>query len=215
LIPLGIDLNCSPQNAISRQKQGDVINLLFLARIERKKNLEGLLQALRLVLSKYPDVTLNIAGDGDPKYVDTLKSLARDLAIDGHVNWLGYVDGDRKSEVLAAASAFVLPSYSENFGIAVVEALAAGLPCLVSHGVAISDEIDKAGAGIVVGITPTEIAAGIEKILVNGPRMAAMSAAARALAASAFSIDAMGARLEALYRGILVSEQAGRGALAS
>ena len=215
LIPLGIDLNSSPQNAIVRQKQGDVINLLFLARIERKKNLEGLLEALRLVLSKYPDVTLNIAGDGDAKYVDTLKSLACDLAIDGHVNWLGYVDGDRKSEVLAAASAFVLPSYSENFGIAVVEALAAGLPCLVSHGVAISDEIDKAGAGIVVGTTSVEIAAGIQKILEDGRGIPAMSAAARALAASAFSIDAMGARLEALYRDILLSEQAGRVALAS
>ena len=65
-------------------------------------------------------MTLNIAGDGDPKYIDALQSLARRLAIDGHVNWLGYVDGDRKSEVLEAASAFVLPSYSENFGIAVV-----------------------------------------------------------------------------------------------
>jgi glycosyltransferase involved in cell wall biosynthesis len=141
--------------------------------------------------------------------------LTRRLAIDGHVNWLGYVDGDRKSEVLVAASAFVLPSYSENFGIAAVEALAAGLPCLVSRGVAISNEIDKAGAGIVVGTTPNEIATGIKKLLDDGRGIPAMSAAARALAASAFSIDAMGARLEALYRDILVSEQAGRVAFAS
>jgi glycosyltransferase involved in cell wall biosynthesis len=214
-IPLGIDLAAAAAGAITRQTQCDGLNLLFLSRIDRKKNLEGLLQALRLVLSKYPDVTLNIAGDGDPKYVDTLKSLARGLAIEGNVNWLGYVDADQKSEILAAAAAFVLPSYSENFGIAVVEALAAGLPCLVSHGVAISHEIAKAGAGIVVGTTPVEIAAGIQKILGNGPGVAAMSAAARALALSAFSIDAMGARLEALYRDILGSEEAGRVALAS
>ena len=81
----------------------------------------------------------------------TLQALARDLAIDDHVNWLGYVDGDRKRDVLAAASAFVLTSYSENFGVAVAEALAAGLPCVVSQGVALSAEIEKSGAGIVVG----------------------------------------------------------------
>jgi glycosyltransferase involved in cell wall biosynthesis len=215
LIPLGIDLNGSRQNPIVGPKENNAFNLLFLARIDRKKNLEGLLQALHLVSSKYPNITLNIAGDGDRKYVDTLKSLARRLAIDGHVNWLGYVDSDRKSDLLAAACAFVLPSFSENFGIAAVEALAAGLPCLVSHGVAVSHEIDKAGAGIVVGTSPVEIAAGIEKILDNGPGMAAMSAAARALSVNAFSIDAMGARLEALYRDILTSEATGRVALAS
>jgi glycosyltransferase involved in cell wall biosynthesis len=214
-IPLGIDLNGSRQNPIDREKQYNAIDLLFLSRIEPKKNLEGLLHAVSLVLSKYPNITLNIAGDGDPKYIDSLQSLARRLAIDGHVNWLGYVKSDRKSDILAAACIFVLPSYSENFGIAVAEALAAGLPCLVSHGVAISDEIAKAGAGIVVGTAPVEIAAGIQKILDNGVGMAAMSAAARTLAASAFSIDAMGARLEALYRDILVSQEAGRVALAS
>jgi glycosyltransferase involved in cell wall biosynthesis len=215
VIPLGIDLDGLRQNSIFRRNQGNTFSLLFLARIDRKKNLESLLQALRILLSKYPNLTLNIAGDGDPKYVDTLKSLACHLAIGGHVNWLGYVDSGRKGDVIATADAFVLPSFSENFGIAVVEALAAGLPCLVSHGVAISQEIDKAGAGVVVGFTPVEIAEGIEKVLNNASGMAAMSGAARALATNAFSIDAMGARLEALYRDILSSGDAGRVALAS
>ena len=215
LIPLGIDLNVSPQSTIVRRRQGDAINLLFLSRIDRKKNLDGLLQALRLVLSKYPNVTLNIAGDGDPKYIDTLQSLARCLAIDDHVNWLGYVDGERKSDVLALASAFVLPSYSENFGIAVVEALAVGLPCLVSRGVAISHDIEKAGAGIVIGTAPDDIATGIERLLGDESRLAAMSMAARALASSSFSRDAMAARLEDLYRNILALEQAESVALTS
>jgi glycosyltransferase involved in cell wall biosynthesis len=186
-----------------------------LSRIDQKKNVEGLLQALQIVLLRNINVTLNIAGAGTPKYIETLQSLARRLAIDDHVNWLGYLEGDSKSDALAAASAFVLPSYSENFGIAVAEALAAGLPCLVSRGVAISDQIKNAGAGIVVGTTAADIAAGIESMLSDEQAMAAMSVAARALAASAFSIDAMGARLEALYHDILVSRQAGRVALAS
>jgi glycosyltransferase involved in cell wall biosynthesis len=215
LIPLGIDLGGSARSAPARRKQGDAFNLLFLSRIDPKKNIESLLQALRIVLPKNPNVMLKIAGAGDPNYIKTLRSLACRLTIDDHVDWLGYVEGDRKTDVLAAASAFVLPSYSENFGIAAAEALAAGLPCLVSRSVAISDEIENAGAGIVVGITPNEIAAGIEKILIDEHQMPTMSAAARGLASDAFSIDAMGARLEALYRDILVPEQAGRVALAS
>jgi glycosyltransferase involved in cell wall biosynthesis len=91
-------------------------------------------------LLKHSHVVLNVAGDGDPKYVGIVKSLARELAIDHRVSWLGYLEGERKSEVLASASAFVLPSFSETFGIAVVEALAAGLPCIVSGGAAISHE---------------------------------------------------------------------------
>ena len=87
-----------------------------MSRIDQKKNLEGVLQALRLVLAKNLKVTLSIAGSGDPQYVKSLRLLARDLAIDNHINWLGYVEGEKKNEALTAASAFVLPSYSENFG---------------------------------------------------------------------------------------------------
>jgi glycosyltransferase involved in cell wall biosynthesis len=214
VVPLGIDLDQSAKRAMPRQKS-DPFNLLFLSRIDPKKNLEALLKATHLVSSKKKyDLTLNIAGTGDPRYIDRLKALAHNLGIGDHVKWLGYVDGDRKKDVLTAASGFVLPSYSENFGIAVVEALAAGLPCLVSCGVAISDEIDAARAGIVVGITPGEIAVGLEKMLSDECDLSAMSSAARSLASSAFSIDAMGRNLEALYGSILRTEQAGRVALA-
>ena len=167
VIPLGIELGSVTKSALGRGKEVDTFNLLFLSRIDRVKNLEGLLQAMRLILPRNPNVTLNIAGDGDASYLTTLQSLARNLAIDGQISWLGYLQGERKREVLEAASAFVLPSYSESFGISVVEALAAGLPCLVSRGVAISDEVERAGAGIVTGTAPEEIAAGLERLLGN------------------------------------------------
>jgi glycosyltransferase involved in cell wall biosynthesis len=215
LIPLGIDVDGVSKGVPLWEKQNDKFILLFLSRIERKKNLEGLLQALRIVVQKNRNVTLNIAGNGDQQYVRSLKSLARDLTIDAHVNWLGYVEGDIKSDVLAAASAFVLPSYSENFGIAVAEALAAGLPCIVSRGVALSDEVEKAGAGLVVGTAPEDIAAGVERLMGDRSGLSVKSTAARRLATSAFSIDTMGTRLEALYRDILMLEQGGRVALAS
>src|SRR5207244_1858038 len=98
LIPLGTAASAAPARERFRHREGGAFNLLFLSRIDPKKNLEGLLQALRLVRAKYPNVTLNIAGSGNSSYLAALQSLARDLAVDDCITWLGYVDGLRKTE---------------------------------------------------------------------------------------------------------------------
>jgi glycosyltransferase involved in cell wall biosynthesis len=158
---------------------------------------------------------LTIAGDGDPGYIARLKAFARLLRVAEYVRWIGYVEGEKKREVFAGASAFVLPSFSENFGIAVAEALAAGLPCLVSRRVALSDQVEKAGAGVVVNTTPQDIAAGLERLMQDGVGLLEKSLTARTLAIKEFSLDTMGARLEALYRRILDLKHEGKIEVAS
>jgi glycosyltransferase involved in cell wall biosynthesis len=214
VIPLGIDAGKATRPGARRLGPGP-FKLLSISRIDPKKNLEGLLRAVSLIVPDNPEVTLSIAGYGDPEYLATLQSLARSLEIADHVDWLGYVDGEKKADVLAAATVFVLPSYSENFGLAVAEALAAGLPCIVSREVAISPDIAAGRAGLVVGTDAESIAAGIERLLGHEAGYAAMSAAARALALNSFSLEAMGERLEALYRDIRMAQWSGRMALAS
>jgi glycosyltransferase involved in cell wall biosynthesis len=211
VIPLGIDTA-----GVSRADAGhrwSAPNILFLSRVDPKKNLEALLRAFALFLSQSPTATLNVAGTGRPSYVDELKVLARALGVADRVNWHGYVDGDRKTALMAAATVFVLASHSENFGIAVLEALAAGLPCIVSQGVALSGEIATAGAGIVAGTDPVGIAEAISAALSDRGRYQAMSVAARRLATDTFSMETMGARLEALYRDLATSRE-GRTAVA-
>src|SRR5207248_10124477 len=149
IIPLGIEVERSTP-ARRRPNGSELFSLLSVSRIDPKKNLESLLRAVAAVVSRNPRVILNIAGSGDPRYVAKLHSLSRALDIAGHVNWLGPVEGEKKAETFAAANAFVLPSHSENFGLAVVEALAAGLPCVVSRQVAVSSDIEASRAGIVV-----------------------------------------------------------------
>jgi glycosyltransferase involved in cell wall biosynthesis len=208
VIPLGVDTDSLGKLATNdRLNRGGPFKLLFLSRIDPKKNLESLLHALSFVASKHPTVILDIAGGGDPGYVNGLKELARRLGIADNVNWLGHVEGDEKARLLATATAFVLPSYSENFGIAVAEALAAGLPCIVSDGVALSHEITMAQAGIVTGTDTASIAWGIQQLLNDKTAYYAMSKAARSLAANAFSMAVMGERLEMLYRSIVVSHR--------
>jgi glycosyltransferase involved in cell wall biosynthesis len=212
VIPLGIDVDgVLPQPSGGRGNRDERFNLLFLSRIDPKKNLEGLLRAFAFVRRRHPSLVLDIGGDGDPHYVRGLKALVERLHISDHVRWHGYVEGRTKADILASADAFVLPSYSENFGIAVVEGLAAGLPCVVSREVAVSDEIERARAGVVVDTGFESIAAGIEQLVSDATGYPSMSAAARKLAARAFSLSTMGERLEMLYRDCCVASRAGVG----
>jgi glycosyltransferase involved in cell wall biosynthesis len=201
VIPLGIDQGGAVGKSSPTRSANDTSesHLLFLSRIDPIKNLESLLHAVSCLRTRQPRLILDIVGDGDESYVDELKSLAAKLAISEHVRWHGYLDGQRKDQIIAAATAFVLPSFSESFGVAVVEALAAGLPCIVSSEVAVNQEIKAAGAGIVVGTDIESIAAGIDDLLANKDRYAAFRSAAVTLALGVFSLAVMGERLETLY----------------
>lgn len=123
---------------------------LFLGRIHPKKGVDLLLHAYaRLAgVSDKPLPALVLAGPcADDHYRATLEKVAAAVPANGRVVWPGMLDGERKWGALRAAEAFVLPSHQENFGIAVVEALAVGTPVLISRQVNIWSEIDQAGAG--------------------------------------------------------------------
>jgi glycosyltransferase involved in cell wall biosynthesis len=101
------------------------------------------------------------------------------------------------------AEVFVLPSFSENFGIAAAEALLAGLPCVLGKGVAIAEEVAQAGAGIATSIEPKEIAQALQMLLDDENRRTQMGRRAAALAKERYSLEAMGTRLKELYSRIL------------
>ncbi|HVU23809.1 MAG TPA: glycosyltransferase [Opitutus sp.] len=126
--------------------------LLFLGRIHPKKGLENLFRAYAGVFGGEPDApALVVAGPAaSDEYLAGLKRLATELNIGRAVHWLGMLTGDLKWSALAACEAFVLLSHQENFGMAVVEALASGKPVLISKRVNIWREIVSDGAGCAV-----------------------------------------------------------------
>jgi glycosyltransferase involved in cell wall biosynthesis len=154
-------------------------------------------------------VVLVVAGSGDPSYVAELKVLGARLGLSEKVSWPGHVQGDAKATLLRRATAFVLPSYSENFGIAVAEALAAGLPCIVGRGVALAESVARAGAGVVVSEDATSIGAALLHVLSVAGLRAEMAMNARVLAEAEFSDAVMGQRLCGLYRRILREQDKG------
>jgi len=200
VLPLGVRL---PSLLPAAKPKRDGIRLLFLSRLHPKKQLEVLLKGLALFQSDYPQAIwqLDIAGAGEPAYLASLQKLAVQLNLSHRCRWLGHVQGDAKTSLLQQADWFLLPSAAENFGIAVVEALAAGTPVIVSPQVAVADLIVAAGAGLVCPSDPASIC----KILLThyqGPT-SAMRMAARSLAESTFSWGSVADQLEYHYRQIL------------
>ena len=118
--------------------------LLFLGRLHPKKGCDMLIEALR----SHPGFSLVMAGPDQVGWATTLRAqLDEDLA--GRVVFPGMIQGELKQGAFAAAEAFILPSHQENFGMSVVEALATGLPVLISNRVNIWREIEQDGAGYV------------------------------------------------------------------
>lgn len=109
-------------------------NILFLSRVHVKKGIEFLLEAVSLLKSQMDGYIINIAGEGDDDYIASLKKKALELGIEKMVNFCGGVYGDKKWNLYRNADVFVLPTYSENFGIVVGEALACGTPVITTKG---------------------------------------------------------------------------------
>lgn len=108
--------------------------ILFLSRVHVKKGIEFLLEAVAALKDSMKGYKVHIAGEGDAGYIQTLKEKSIDLGIDNIVEFCGGVYGGRKWELFRNADLFVLPTYSENFGIVVVEALACGTPVMTTKG---------------------------------------------------------------------------------
>jgi glycosyltransferase involved in cell wall biosynthesis len=151
-----------------------------------------------------PDAVLVVVGDGPHGLVDRLHADAASLGIAADVLWTGFLAGDDKDAALADADVFVLPSRSENFGLAVAEAMAAGLPVIVSDRVGIHDEIAAASAGLVVRCDAGDLARAMARLLTDPGLRARLGAAARSLARRNYSSHAVTTRLIGAYDSILL-----------
>jgi glycosyltransferase involved in cell wall biosynthesis len=171
---------------------------LFLSRLDPVKNVELLLDAWPLVQRASPNVQLMIAGDGDPVYVSELRVRAERLG--GSVHFLGYVDGVAKQKLLADADLFVLPSLHENFGIAVLEAMASGLPVVVTPEVQLSNFIEEHSLGLVSQRSPEALAHAIMGALGDDELNARCRDQGAALVTQHFSLQTVGEQLLEMYR---------------
>jgi glycosyltransferase involved in cell wall biosynthesis len=210
VFPLGADLSIGPSPVTVNTPEHDAALqalegrriVLFLSRIHLIKGLDRLLGAFAMIQAAHPEAVLVVAGSGDEALTASLREQARQLGIERRIHWLGFVQGRLKSELLARAAVFVLPSHSENFGYAVVEALLAGLPVVTTDQVPSGEFVIAARAGIVCDGTPENLANAITGML-RLPEEARRALGFRASSAvrRQLSLETFGESLEELYNG--------------
>jgi glycosyltransferase involved in cell wall biosynthesis len=208
MIPNGVDAAVpEPQAAIDefRRRIGadstDFV-LLFLGRLHPKKGLDVLIDAFRSALKINPHLYLALAGSGDAAYVAQLHNATADLQAQHRIVFPGFLDGEERRLALASADAFVLTSRSENFGLSVGEAMAAGLPVVVSRDCP-WPRIEEWRAGFWVENTAAAIASGIVRLAENPEAARAMGENGRQAVGRALDWNDLAVNMLRAYRSAL------------
>lgn len=176
--------------------------LLFLGRIDPKKGLDLLAPAFATVHHKFPGCHLVLAGPDSIGFQPTAEKYFEESGCLEAVTFTGMLTGDFKQSALAAADLYVAPSYSEGFSMSVLEAMASGLPCIITTGCNFP-EAAAAHAAKVVPIDSQAIADALIDCLSDLPAAKAMGNRARQFILNSYTWDHAAAKLSKLYADIL------------
>ena len=200
LIPNGVkmsDFANLPAKGTFRKKfdlPADKQLVLFMSRLNAKKGLDLLLPGFKDYVREHPNTMLVLAG-GNDGYEATARQFIDQHNLGESIRLVGLLTGDDKKAALADADLFVLPSYSEGFSIAVLEAMAAGTPALVSDRVGFGEAIRQHEAAGLVELTPEGVRAGLEKMLGDRSLRERVARNAKAMLQANYDINIVAKRL--------------------
>jgi glycosyltransferase involved in cell wall biosynthesis len=179
--------------------------ILVLSRLHPKKALEVLLEAFVPLIrqTEFRNWRLVLAGEGPADYVSKLKQIVADQRAGDFVIFPGWLDAEHKDAALRSAALLALTSHHENFGLCVMEALAAGVPVLISPHVNLADEVKMAGAGWICEVTQADVQAKLKEALSSDSERSARGCAGQKLSQS-FSWQEVARQLRTLYENILI-----------
>lgn len=194
IIPNGVDLS----EVKSVKETYGTKKMVFLSRIHPKKGIELLLQAWRAIDTK--GWTLEIAGNGDEDYISTLKKVGKDLK---NVHFVGAQFGEAKWDFLRRADVMVLPTYSENFGIVVAEALAVGVPVITTEGTPWED-LNTDNCGWYINLTAFNLEKTLEEAMTASKQELAIKGKnGIKLIAEKYDIRAVAKSIQQIYKDLL------------
>jgi glycosyltransferase involved in cell wall biosynthesis len=186
--------------------------VVFLGRLHPKKGLDLLVSAFARVAELRPRAKLILIGPGDLSYVNELFRQVRSLNLAERVVSLGSLSGRDKWAALAAGEVYVLPSYQENFAIALVEALRIGTPVICSRRVNIWADLAAAGAATVCDLTIESVGNSILQLLQNPARSQDQSRNGAAFAAMTYTWPKSVDRLSQVYAQLITQKCRGESA---
>jgi glycosyltransferase involved in cell wall biosynthesis len=209
VVPLTVDLeeysHLPPRGAFrSRhpEMEGRFI-ILFLGRVNFKKGLDLLSQAFSEVASRRPEVHLVIAGPDSEGYGHQVREWLREKNVLDRVTFTGMVTGEEKLSVYRDADVFVLPSYSENYGIVVTEAMACGLPVITTNRVNIYRQILEHNAGLVIDCEARQLTRAILRLMDDRELRETFRKNGERLVKGEFGIETTAPELVSAYRAII------------
>ncbi len=177
-------------------------SVLFLGRLRLEKGLDDLLCAARLLKTVSPHVTWHLAGDGD---LQAVQERISDGSLGDVVRLRGWLDGQEKRTALAQADLLVLASHAEGQPMAVLEAMAWGIPVVASK-VGDVPQLLACGAGLVIPVgDPHALAQAVQSVLASPDRARHMGQLGREYVLKHHSVDGMVSKLDHLYRGLGLS----------
>ncbi len=209
VIPLGVNLPESmPSLGKMRQElkiDSDIPIILFMSRIDPKKGFDLLLPALKSLHQAGIKFHFVLAGTNpqDPDYENSISENIKQSALNSITTITGFVTGETKLSLLQDATIFILPSYYENFGIAVAEAMATGTPVVISNKVHIWQEIESADAGWITNCDVRNLTETLRQVLQNPSVWQQKGINARNLVINKYSWNAITKRVIKAYREIL------------
>jgi glycosyltransferase involved in cell wall biosynthesis len=197
------EFNSLPARGYFRAKYGLSLStkiVIHFGRITKKKGIEFSIRAVVALRKRGHDVVLMVVGGDSEGYGVVLNKVIDDLNAHDSVIFTGMVDREEGKKALIDADIFALPSYSENFGMAVVEAMLCRLPVVISNNVGISNEVFKAGAGVVVKLDEDsiELTAALESLLVNDEYRSTIANRGRDFAVKTYDVPAVENRIQEL-----------------
>jgi glycosyltransferase involved in cell wall biosynthesis len=209
VIPLGVEINQSAHANDRASVSPELTNLaahsyvLVLSRLHPKKGLDVFIDAFAAVVraKEFAAWRLVLAGEGSADYVQSLTQRIAAAQITEKVLFAGWLEGDEKNAFLRRACLLALPSHHENFGLCVMESLAAGVPVLVSPQVNLAAEIATAGAGWIVPANQPDLEAALKEIFSRDLERAKRGVAGKRLAQD-FSREHVALRLNELYAAV-------------
>lgn len=195
-VPNGIHIP-SFQEEVRPQKNKRVV---FLSRIHKKKGVDLLIHAWKDIEREFKDWSLAIVGPMND-YAEEMRALAKETGC-RNVVFTGGMSGQEKLDYLRESAFFVLPTHSENFGVAVAEALSAGIPAICTTG-APWKGLEENGCGAWIGVSAEELHAAIRNfILLPAEERSAMGNRGRQWMEREFSWNTIGKMTEMAYRWI-------------
>lgn len=176
--------------------------ILFLSRVHVKKGINFLIEAADVLRNELKGYKIFVAGEGDADYVEAMKRMICDRGLQDIVQLIGGVYGDEKWRLFQTSDFFVLPTHSENFGLAIAESLASGTPVITTVGTPWSDlNSSEAGAWIEIGTEP--LVETLRRFLsLSEDELETMGRNGRKLIETKYSAHVMAEQMMEVYKGL-------------